>query len=398
MRGYVCSYDVVVAGGGIAGVAAALAAARRNHRVALVEKQVIIGGLATGGLVLIYLPLCDGNGEQTTFGIAEELLKASIKYSPCDLPPEWGGPENGHRGFKAGKRYQAMFSPAGFTLAMDELLKSAGVDLWLDTLVTGVSVNHDGAISSIGVDNISGHGTLNAKCFVDATGSAALIRFGGGKIFTSDNLYMPWMMEAPADSPKYDLSPGVGVHVFGNVHDRFEGDALDAKTHTAYIRTLWADAREHYDRIYREGGDRHQTFPIKLPTMPQLRKIARIDGMTPFGSGDELKRFEDSVGVYGDWRTKGKVWETPYGALVPRDLGSVLTAGRCIGAADDAWEAFRVIPSAAMTGEIAGTAAALSAETGKLPAELKADEVRAVLRKNGFLFHIDELKNSHYKE
>ncbi len=398
MNKFVCDYDVVVAGGGVAGVAAALAAARRNHRVALVEKQVIIGGLATGGLVLIYLPICDGNGEQTTFGIAEELLKASTKYSPCDLPTEWGGPENPHLGFRAGKRYNVMFSPAGFTLAMDELLKLAGVDLWLDTLVTGVELNGDGAVSAIEVDNISGHGLIRAKCFVDATGSAALVRFGGGKIFTSDNLYMPWIMEAPAEPPKYDLSPGVGVHVFGNVHDLFPGNALDGKTHTAYIRSVWESSREYYDKLYREGGDRHKSYPIKLPTMPQIRKIARIDGMTPFGTGDELKRFEDSVAVYGDWRTKGKVWETPYGALVPRDLGGVLTAGRCIGAADDAWEAFRVIPSAAMTGEIAGAAAALSVETGKLPAEIKADEVRGVLRKNGFIFHIDELKNSHYKE
>jgi NADPH-dependent 2,4-dienoyl-CoA reductase/sulfur reductase-like enzyme len=68
-------YDVVVAGAGVAGVAAALAAARRGHSVALIEKQTIIGGLATSGLIFVYLPLCDGNGRQVTFGISEELLK-----------------------------------------------------------------------------------------------------------------------------------------------------------------------------------------------------------------------------------------------------------------------------------------------------------------------------------
>ena len=398
MNGFNCEYDVAVAGGGVAGVAAALAAARRGHRVALVEKQFIIGGLATGGLVLIYLPLCDGSGEQVTFGIAEELLKASMKYSPCDLPPAWGGPENGHLGFRGGKRYQVMFSPAGFTLAMDELLRDAGVDLWLDTLVTEVRLNRDGAVSALGVDNISGHGTIGARCFVDATGSAALVRLGGGKVFTSDNRYMPWIMEAPPDKPHYELSPGVGVHVFGHADDNFAGDALDARTHTAYIRQVWADSRERYDRIYRDGGDRRRVFPVKLPTMPQLRKIARIDGTVTLGDGDELRRFDDSVGLFGDWRCKDKVWETPYGALLPRDLGGVLAAGRCIGAAGDAWEAFRVIPSGAMTGEAAGVAAALAVETGRPPAEVKAGEVREVLRPNGFLFHIDELKNSRYKE
>ena len=84
-------YDIAVAGAGIAGVSAALSAARRGYKVVLLEKQMIIGGLATSGLIFIYLPLCDGTGRQWLFGIAEELLKLSMKYSPCDLPPQWGG-------------------------------------------------------------------------------------------------------------------------------------------------------------------------------------------------------------------------------------------------------------------------------------------------------------------
>ena len=72
------SYDVVIAGAGIGGVASALAAARRGCSVALLEKQTLIGGLATSGLIYVYLPLCDGQGTQTTFGLAEELLKLSL--------------------------------------------------------------------------------------------------------------------------------------------------------------------------------------------------------------------------------------------------------------------------------------------------------------------------------
>ena len=70
-------YDTVVAGGGIAGIAAAAAAARGGARVLLIEKQYMPGGLATAGLVTIFLPLCDGMGRQVTFGIAEELLRLS---------------------------------------------------------------------------------------------------------------------------------------------------------------------------------------------------------------------------------------------------------------------------------------------------------------------------------
>ncbi|MBT7298002.1 MAG: FAD-dependent oxidoreductase, partial [Victivallales bacterium] len=85
------SYDVVVVGSGVAGVAAALAAARRGKSVALIEKQSLIGGLATSGLVYVYLPLCDGNGRQILFSIPEELLKLSLRYSPFDLSDAWGG-------------------------------------------------------------------------------------------------------------------------------------------------------------------------------------------------------------------------------------------------------------------------------------------------------------------
>ena len=74
-------YDIAVCGGGFAGISAALAAARQGKRTLLLEKQFLLGGLGTAGLITIYLPLCDGFGHQVSFGIAEELLRLSIKHS-----------------------------------------------------------------------------------------------------------------------------------------------------------------------------------------------------------------------------------------------------------------------------------------------------------------------------
>lgn len=70
--------DVLVAGGGVAGIAAALAAARGGAKVILLEKAFMLGGLATAGLVTIYLPLCDGMGRQVSFGLAEEDRKSVV--------------------------------------------------------------------------------------------------------------------------------------------------------------------------------------------------------------------------------------------------------------------------------------------------------------------------------
>ena len=71
-------YDVVVVGGGTAGIAAAVAAARRGCKTVLIEKQYIPGGLTTSGLIYVYLPICDGHGTQVSKGLAEELLHRSI--------------------------------------------------------------------------------------------------------------------------------------------------------------------------------------------------------------------------------------------------------------------------------------------------------------------------------
>ena len=73
-------YDVAVCGGGFGGISAALAASRQGKKTVLFEKEYMLGGLGTAGLVTIYLPLCDGMGKQVTFGIAEELFRLSISH------------------------------------------------------------------------------------------------------------------------------------------------------------------------------------------------------------------------------------------------------------------------------------------------------------------------------
>lgn len=83
------AYDVIVVGGGVAGVSAALAAARNGAKVCLVGKESALGGLATLGLITHYLPLCDGLGHQVVGGIGEELLKLSMRDGFAEIPACW---------------------------------------------------------------------------------------------------------------------------------------------------------------------------------------------------------------------------------------------------------------------------------------------------------------------
>jgi len=385
-------YDIVVAGAGIAGVAAATAAARMGYSVALIEKQTLIGGLATSGLIFVYLPLCDGNGHQVIFGLAEELLKESLRYSPFDVTEKWGGKNRNPR--ESGDRYLCYFSPAGFTLSLDRVLKAAGVDLWLDTLVCASEISADGAVRAIDVENISGRGRIEAKCFVDASGTAQIVRGADGEVFKEANYNTPWLVQfSPEAARHYHWKESLHVHYLNSWNEQFlAGDALDGKAVTAFTRDGWDDIRRYYDQAYASGkSDKEHLFPVHLPAMAQYRKIAAAKGLYTLRSGQDGQRFEDSVGLTPDWRQAGPVWETPYGALLPEKVRNVLTAGRCISAVEDAWEVFRVIPTAAMTGEAAGTAAALSVKNHCDPSELKIGELQQELRRKNFRLHLDEI-------
>ena len=109
-------FDVIVVGGGIAGVSAAVSAARCRKSVLLIEKSVNLGGLATNGRISWFEPLCDGNGKQMVFGISEELIQLAIKYCFDTLPVEWGGKNTEKH------RYASRFSPTVFSMALDEFV------------------------------------------------------------------------------------------------------------------------------------------------------------------------------------------------------------------------------------------------------------------------------------
>ena len=384
-------YDVVVAGAGIAGITAAVAAARKGMKTALVEKQTLIGGLATSGLILVYLPLCDGNGTQVTFGIAEELLLRSLNYGPFDLPEQWGGPA----GNKCEEnRYKCYFNPAGFTLELDKILLEAGVELFLDTMMIAAETDEKNAVRSIRVANASGSFDIEGKCFVDTTGDASLVRRAGGEFETGENYISPWWMEnSPGHSQRYHFVDDLHIQPVGPIKNYPRIDNPETgKSATHFTRTVWQIIRDHYASIYAEDpGLRHKYFPIHLPAMPQFRKIACAKSCFMLTDDMYGRHFDDSIGLYADWRKAGYVWETPYGTLLPEKVNGILTAGRCMGAVGDAWETFRVIPAAAMTGEAAGTAAALSVQHDRDPKELDVELLRAELRKNDFRFHLEEV-------
>ena len=389
---FTVKYDVAVIGAGVAGIAAALAAARRGHKVALIEKQTIIGGLATSGLVYIYLPLCDGKGTQVIKGISEEMLLKSLEFSQFDLSKDWNGA--GISKIKHyNNRYRVDFSPAGFTLSLDEMLVEAGVELWLDTRVCAAQKSGD-KVTALEVENTSGRGVIQAGAFVDASGEAIIIRRAGGAVECDFNHHSLWIIENIPEEKKthYDFGNTLHVKTFMFAQkDIAPGDGMDGRCVTAFTQKGYKYLREYYRESYKTSN-RYEHYPVHLPAMPQFRKIAAAKCQFMLNTDDFAKYYEDSIGLTGDWRAPGPVWETPLRSLVPESLDGVFTAGRCMGAIGDAWEVYRVIPAAAMTGEAAGIAAALTLEHKCESRDLDYKLVQNALLKKGVPLHLSDVK------
>ena len=184
--------DVLIAGGGIAGVAAALAAARNGATVLLAEKQCMVGGLATSGLVAEYLPLCDGMGHQVCFGIAEELLRLSLESGAKQpIPTVWLQDVPGEGRKKM--RYRVQFNPHHFALLLEQRLLREKVRILYDTRICAASCRNQ-RVEYLVAENRSGRFAIKAKTYVDATGDALLYELAGLPVrtFSKGNILAGW--------------------------------------------------------------------------------------------------------------------------------------------------------------------------------------------------------------
>ena len=374
-------FDIAVCGGGVAGIAAALAAARMGHKTVMIEKTIQTGGLATSGLILVYLPLCDGQGNQLLYGLPEELMLSANKYGPCEPDKSWQ---------KNNARLQVNFSPGAAVLGWDELLEEAGVSVWLDTVVTGCTVENN-VLKSIEVFNKSGKGQISAKCFIDATGDADIAFACGNACHDSENAMVLWSLEHRNSEHQMrdytgEYSGGM-IPVAGNICAAMRADALkkvysDAPVSGKLISDFVLEGRRRYRHdLQKIQHLKHEVFPIALQHQAPLRRTRAISGRYTLRTEDEGKSLPQAFTKTGDWRACGRVWEIPYPTLLPDNVEGLLVAGRCISALDSAWEATRVIPVAAKTGEAAGIAAALSVERNIQPSELDFELLAREMRK-----------------
>ena len=405
--------DVAVVGGGIAGISAAIQSARCGRKTILIEKNILLGGLATSGLIYIYLPVCDGNGHQVCFGLAEELLRNSLELGPGEIPANWANEKNAPEN----KRFLCSFSPASFMLTLEELLLKNGVELWLDTLVCSAECSNE-EINAVIVENESGRGRIKARQFIDASGSCVLARRLHLPCIEGENVLSLWALGyhegeksefgTALVSPKFvsaSLEADHKIWMEQEIREKmypglsddelrrkilFRG--LSGKTVTDFVTASHRWVREYYRMQQQKDLHTRKTFyPIKLPLMPDFRKTYALQSEYVLRDGENNHYFEDSICLLPDWRKSGPVWEIPYRTLYTPKVKNLLAAGRCIGADGDAWEVTRVIPSAAVTGQVAGLAASMAITRSKAVFELDVADIQTHLRKLRFKLHAAEI-------
>ncbi len=339
-------YDIIVIGGGIAGVSAAVSAKRQGMKVLSVEKSIMLGGLATLGNIAFYLPLCDGRGNQVVGGLAEELLYESIRYGYGNLDDHWNK-KTEKRAEKWNARYKTIFSPPEFVIALDELIVREGIDLLFDT-VFSEPVMDGGLCRGIFVETKLGRKYYEASAFVDATGDGDLFRRAGADFEFEKNWPVCWGYSVSIDSiknaiEKRDVKYAVKLETRAELHSGINPKdwVYTLKDITKFI----LDGRQILKKDIL--SDKKQKTLVNLPGMPQFRTTYRLIGAYDLADADVNKKFDDSIGVISDWRPSGNYCEIPYPSLISPKLDNILVAGRCIAAKGEASEITRPIPGVA---------------------------------------------------
>lgn len=393
------SADVVIAGGGPAGIGAALSAARKGIEVLLIERFGFPGGMATAGFVN---PMSEFsyNGEQVTGGIAWEFAQALVAA---------GG------GLVEAPRCNISFNPEIYKLVAEKMLLQAGVRLLMNTVLCDVVTAGD-RITHVIAENKDGLFAIEGKTFIDATGDADLSAFAGVEMLPHSEKMQPGTLCFTMGGVDTTTER---MHIIHQKNHRFNHQALfirepllRLREHGEYVPQFggpWladtlvpgqitvnmtrsamdaTDSRDYQEAEFRMREDVFRlaelirtyveefrnAYVASVATVAGVRESRRIKGVHVL-TGEEYLRgvhFEDAIarachpvdihlpdGEGQKLTFPGQAGYIPFRSLITEQYANLLAAGRCISADNEAFAAIRVQAPCMETGQAAGLAAAL---------------------------------------
>ena len=439
--------DVLVLGGGPAGLGAALGAAQAGARVVLAERYGFLGGNATAALVMplmsfhtsrpvpekkgatTLLPTDHGPGEPIIAGVLKNLLERLVSAGGA-IPPSLA------------TGYVVPFDPEWFKLVALELLDEAGVQFLFHSFASGI-LGADGKVEGAILESKSGPLAIRARVTVDCTGDGDVAVAAGApyEVGRADGLVQPMTLmfrvvefQRAAFEGYVERHPKQwrGVHgLWDLVREATQAGELElpredilffATPHeqevsvnsTRVTRVLGTDV---WDLSYAEWASRRQmrqiaaflrrhvpgferSYVAQSGVQVGVRETRRVLGDYQLTAGDVLaaRKFDDAVarGAYpidihnpkGSGTVlkrlpPGEAYDIPLRCLLPRRVEGLLVAGRCISGTHEAHSSYRVMPIVMATGQAAGVCAALAARRGVTPRKVSVTSVQGELARQG---------------
>ena len=393
--------DVVVVGGGPAGMCAAVAAARQGASVCLIERYPYLGGLASGGMVLVLDDMCAGL-EITVRGLCAELVERMRARGLAIYPPE---PERGHDPamFRKWSRwglfdfntrtkphpicYAVAFDPDGWKRASDDMVAEAGIDLRLHSQFAGALVE-DGRITGVLTESKEGRQAILGQVVIDTTGDLDVAVSAGAR-FSRDSYMVTTVFRLGGvdtdEAERFQFEEPERHRVLDLEARRIIGGSWDywwLKTPLPGI--VWCNCPHmtgldgltvaDLTRAEFEGRRRIHAMVDHVRThLPGFRDCYVVDVAPQTGvrqtrmlEGEYVVTKEDITGRrrFADSIARGRDYYTPFRALVPQEVDGLLVAGRHYSATPPAQKISREIPPCMAMGEAAGIAAAMALEAG----------------------------------
>jgi glycine/D-amino acid oxidase-like deaminating enzyme len=425
--------DVLVAGGGPAGTAAAIAAARAGADVVLIERHNHLGGLSTGGLVIWIDRMTDWSGRRVIEGIAAELLDRLPRDAVAGPPrSDWGSADAATAAYWKERTaafhgivtWSPTIDPEHLKLLSQEMVLGAGVHLVFHAWAAAPIIEEDRVTGAV-FESKEGRLAIRARVTIDCTGDGDLFhRAGAGSESDIDERDIHhctntawlfggvdmrhWIAFKTVDPERFKALMERGRAACGGLFERpfvswrddvalFLGPRLAGYSAVDVEDQTEVEIRSHrlmaqHLAVYREHAPGFANAYLLL-SAPQLgvrhaRRLVGIGRVTREDWSNVTPR-PDEIGVSPSLSPKFPLLSVPYGCLVPRDIDGLLVAGRHISCDPSSHSFLREIPQCWLTGQAAGVAAALAAARRCAPRAVPIAELQALLRRQEVLLRAE---------
>ena len=422
--------DVLVVGGGPAGIGAAIAAARAGARTALLERYGHLGGLATGGMVICIMPMSDGGPELQITGICQEIVQrldaeggavhptiTHIGSGNQELLNQWRSYPFGVVDDRV--RFSVQFDPEKLKCVLNDMIEESGVELLLHSLACQAIVESN-SVNGIIFESKSGRQAIKARVVIDCTGDGDILASAGAEyddaldpalrssklalIFRLGNIDVPAYMNYKTSYPERHAHAMKELEQMGGYTmalrawrddvvwvNNFIADrnALDVGD----LTRVEIEARKAMLLTIRFFKDNIPGFKNAwlMDTASQIgvRCSRRLKGNYVVTSEDVRSGiiYEDTIAVcptfLPEHSPRGRHMHIPYRSLVPKDVDSLIVAGRCFSSDSVANDLLSPIQFCVAMGQAAGAAAALTVRNGERLSDIEIQRLRAVLLGQG---------------